>query len=136
MLETMSLFFLLAITIVLLTIYSRQNKYDDAKDWVLGTFCFFILLFTIMAVVHVSTIVQVNGDADAKLASMLKEHEDIQRQIDTYTDEQALAAVMERAEEYNQEVAFGKSAAHSAWNAWSYPAKVFDNLLFVEFPEG
>jgi len=135
MLETLSLFFLLAITIVLLTIYSRRNKYDK-KDWVLATFCFFISLFTIMTVVHVSTIVQVNGDADAKLASMLREHEDIQHQIDTYTDEQALAAVMERAEEYNQEVAFGKAAAHSPWNAWSYPAKVFDNLLFVEYPEG
>ena len=138
MFESLVWLLLLALPIVLLILvakidFFRRRDWDEVAG---GVLCVVIVVVLVINCVHFWDVIERNVTAEERLAEYLREQEDLQRQIDTFSDELALAGVMERAEKYNANLSYAKVAAHSPWNAWSYPARIFDLLEFVEMPEG
>lgn len=138
MFESLVWILLLALPIVLLVILANTQlgRRYDTGDVIGVILCIVIVLVLSFNCVHFYIVIERNVTADARLAEYLKEHDDLQAQVNMYSDGQALAGVMERVEKYNSDLAYSKVAAHSPWNAWSYPAKIYDNLEFVFLPEG
>ena len=138
MFESLVWILLLVLPIVLLVILANTQfgRRHDMSDIVGGILCLVIAVVSVINCVHFYNVIDRNVKADMRLAEYLKEHDDLQAQVNMYSDAQALAGVMERVEKYNSDLAYSKVAAHSPWNAWSYPAKIYDNLEFVFLPEG
>lgn len=138
MFESLVFLMLLALPIVLLVLLANTQlgRRYDTGDVIGGILCCVIVVVLIINCVHFYNMIERNVKADAMLAEFLKRHDDLQAQVNMYSDERAIADVMERVEKYNSDLAYSKVAAHSPWNAWSYPAKIYDNLEFVFLPEG
>ena len=130
------LLLLLFIGLLIFFACSRTGKSYDCNDTLGGIAIVCICVMVCVNCIHFYIVADRNLTADERLAEKLRLYEDLQVQVNNFTDEQTLASVMERVEQYNKDVAYGKTAAHSPWNAWSFPEKIYDNLEFINMPEG